>query len=35
MKRVVIASNNAHKIEEIKTALDFEGWEFLTLREAG
>lgn len=31
MKRVVIATNNAHKVEEIRTALDFEGWEFLTL----
>ncbi len=31
MKKVVIATNNAHKVEEIKTALDFEGWEFLTL----
>lgn len=30
-KRVVIATNNRHKVEEIKTALDFEGWEFLTL----
>ncbi|MEG0072506.1 MAG: RdgB/HAM1 family non-canonical purine NTP pyrophosphatase [Raoultibacter sp.] len=35
MKRVVIASNNVHKIEEIKTALDFEGWNFFTLCEAG
>lgn len=33
--KVVIATNNAHKVEEIKTALDFEGWEFCTLREAG
>lgn len=31
MKKVVIATNNAHKVEEIRTALDFEGWEFLTL----
>lgn len=33
MKQVVIATNNKHKVEEIKTALDFEGWEFLTLAE--
>lgn len=35
MKIVVIASNNAHKVAEIETALDFEGWTFQTLREAG
>lgn len=35
MKQVIIASNNAHKVAEIETALDFEGWTFLTLREAG
>lgn len=35
MKKVLIATNNAHKVSEIKTALDFEGWEFSTLREAG
>ena len=29
--KVVIATNNKHKFEEIETALDFEGWEFLTL----
>ncbi|MCL1798365.1 MAG: RdgB/HAM1 family non-canonical purine NTP pyrophosphatase [Eggerthellaceae bacterium] len=34
-KKVVIASNNAHKIAEIKSALDFEGWEYCTLKEAG
>ncbi len=33
MKQVVIATNNAHKVEEIRAALDFEGWEFLTLFE--
>ena len=27
-KTVVIATNNAHKVAEITTALDFEGWEF-------
>lgn len=35
MKRVIIASNNAHKVDEIEHALDFPGWEFQTLREAG
>lgn len=35
MKTVVIATNNAHKVAEITTALDFEGWEFKTLREMG
>lgn len=33
MKQVVIATNNVHKVEEIRAALDFEGWEFLTLSE--
>ena len=35
MKTVVIASNNAHKSNEIRAALDFEGWEFASLKEAG
>jgi inosine/xanthosine triphosphate pyrophosphatase family protein len=35
MKNVVIASNNDHKVSEIESALDFEGWTFQTLREAG
>lgn len=35
MKTVVIASNNAHKAQEIARALDFPGWEFRTLREMG
>jgi XTP/dITP diphosphohydrolase len=35
MKNVVIASNNVHKVQEIETALDFDGWTFLTLAEAG
>lgn len=35
MKRVIIASNNEHKVDEIEHALDFPGWEFLTLRQAG
>ncbi len=34
MKTVVIATNNAHKVSEIRSALDFPGWEFATLREA-
>lgn len=33
MKTVVLATNNAHKVVEIATALDFPGWEFRTLRE--
>lgn len=35
MKTVVIASNNAHKAEEIANALSFEGWQFKTLRQLG
>lgn len=35
MKTVVIATNNAHKVSEIRSALDFEGWQFQTLAEAG
>lgn len=35
MKTIVIASNNAHKAEEIATALAFPGWEFHALRELG
>lgn len=35
MKTVVLATNNAHKVAEIATALDFPGWEFRTLREMG
>lgn len=34
-KTVVIATNNAHKMSEITTALDFDGWEFKTLAEVG
>ena len=33
MKEVLIATNNAHKVEEIRTALNFEGWMFTTLAE--
>lgn len=32
-RTVLIASNNAHKAEEISQALDFPGWEFKTLRQ--
>lgn len=35
MKTVVLATNNAHKVSEIATALDFPGWELKTLRELG
>ena len=35
MKIVLIASNNAHKAVEIAEALDFPGWEFKTLKQAG
>lgn len=35
MRKIIIASNNAHKVEEIETALDFEGWTFQTLKQAG
>ena len=34
MKRVILATNNTHKVEEIRTALNFEGWEFQTLSQA-
>lgn len=34
-KTVVIATNNAHKVSEITTALNFDGWEFKTLAEVG
>lgn len=35
MKTVVIASNNAHKIEEIRNTLDFPGWCFVSLKDSG
>ncbi len=35
MKQVVIASNNAHKIDEIKNALAIADWEYISLSEAG
>ena len=34
-RTVVVASNNAHKVSEIRAALDFEGWEFKSLRDLG
>lgn len=34
-KTVIIASNNAHKAQEIANALSFPGWEFKALKEAG
>ncbi len=33
--RVLLATNNAHKADEIRNALDLPGWEFVTLSEAG
>jgi len=35
VKTVILATNNAHKVSEISNALNFPGWKFLTLREAG
>ena len=35
MKTIILATNNAHKVSEISNALDFPGWEFKTLAEAG
>lgn len=35
MRTVILATNNAHKADEISHALDFDGWRFMTLREAG
>ncbi len=35
MKNVILCTNNAHKVEEIETALNFPGWHFETLSEAG
>lgn len=33
--KVLLATNNAHKADEIRNALDLPGWEFVTLAEAG
>lgn len=35
MKRVIIATNNAHKVTEIRDAFSDMGWECLSLKEAG
>jgi len=35
VKTVILATNNAHKVSEISNALNFPGWKFVTLREAG
>lgn len=35
MRTVVIATNNAHKADEIASVLAVEGWEFATLAQAG
>lgn len=34
-KRIVVATGNAHKVDEIRAALDFEGWEFVSASEVG
>lgn len=34
MKHIIIASNNAHKIEEICAAINFDGWGFVSLAQA-
>ncbi|MRS13095.1 MAG: RdgB/HAM1 family non-canonical purine NTP pyrophosphatase [Actinobacteria bacterium] len=35
MRRVVVATTNRGKLEEIRSALTFEGWEFVTAAELG
>lgn len=35
MREIVVATNNAHKAEEIKAVFADEGWRVLTLAEAG
>lgn len=35
MKRIIIATNNAHKADEISHVLGMEGLEFVTMKEAG
>lgn len=32
---VVVATGNTHKVDEIRAALDFAGWEFVAATEAG
>ncbi len=35
MKRIIVATNNAHKADEISHVLGMDGLEFVTMREAG
>lgn len=35
MQRVVVATGNRGKLDEIRTALDFPGWEFVTAADLG
>ncbi len=35
MKKVIVATNNAHKADEIAHVLDVAGYEFITLADAG
>lgn len=35
MKTVVVATNNEHKLREIREVLSLPGWEFVSLKEAG
>ena len=35
MNKIIIASNNAHKIDEIKNALSFSDCDFVSMKEAG
>lgn len=34
-RRIVVATNNAHKVDEIRSALSVDGWEFVTLADVG
>lgn len=35
VRKIVVATGNAHKVDEIRSALAFEGWEFVALSELG
>lgn len=35
VRRVIVATGNRGKLDEIRTALDFPGWEFVTAAELG
>lgn len=35
MKKVIVATNNAHKADEIANVLSLDGYEFVTLKDAG